>query len=548
MAEAGTPKFEDPNPKSFGASEREKLTGRATIVGAGTMLSRLFGLFRDQVLAAVFTSAMTDAFIVAFKLPNILRRVLGEGLVQSSVLPVLNETREKYGDDQAREFFRAFRGISWTVLACVSVAGVFLAPVLVQVFAPGYLKDPEQYERAVSLVRWLFPYIFFIGTATLGMAALNSYRRFVVTSFAPALLNVSVIASAIALPTWFRSMGIDPVMALVPGVLVGGLLQVVAQWPSLKAIGYFVRPRLSLKHPAVRRALRRMGPTLFGSGIYWIDVLLSTIFLSELPTGSQSYFNWAMRICDVPQGVFALALSTAALPTLSSLFARGEHDEVARTFTYGMKLALFVAIPASLLFVSAATPLIVALFERGEFGASAATQTAHSLMAQGIAIWAIAANRQLVNVYYAVGDTRTPAIVAVVNLVVFVGTSMALMGPLGHVGIALAVSAAALTQMTLLWVHITRKHVVARFRSLAPSIGKTLAAGIAAVVVGRIVASLTDPWLDGSLFVRIVPAVLITIAFTLTFLLVAWQLRSAEFMIFRNAIALRFRSGKKPRV
>ncbi len=545
MAEAGTPKSDDRSPQSFGEQERAKLTGRASIVGAGTLLSRLFGLFRDMVLTAVFSRAQTDAFIVAFKLPNMLRRILGEGAVQSAVLPVLNETREKYGDDEAREFFRAFRGISWTVLTCVSVAGVFFAPQLVQLFAPGYDDRPEQYARTVQLVRWLFPYIFFMGTATLGMAALNSYRRFVVTSFAPTLLNVSMIASAFLLPTWFRSMGIDPIMALAPGVLLGGLLQVLAQWPSLRAIGYFARPRLSLQHPAVRTALRRMVPTLFGSGIYWIDALLSTIFLSELATGSQSYFNWAMRLCDVPQGVFALAIGTAALPTLSSLFARGEHDEVSRTFAYGMKLALFVAIPATLLFVSAAHPLIVALFERGKFGGIEATQTSYALMAQGLGIWAITANRQLVTVYYAVGDTRTPALVAVVNLVVFVTTSLLLMGPLGHIGIGLAVTAAAVTQMTLLWILVNRKHLALPFFSLLPSVGKTVVAGGAAVVVGQLVAGLTAPWLGGSLLVRIVPGALITLAFSTTFLLVAWQLRSAEFMIFRNAIALRFRNGTK---
>jgi putative peptidoglycan lipid II flippase len=545
LAEAGTPPSDDPERKSFGDREREKLTGRASIVGAGTLLSRVFGLVRDQVLTAVFTPAMTDAFIVAFKLPNMLRRILGEGLVQSAVLPVLTETREKYGDDHAREFFRAFRGLSWTVLLCVSVAGVVAAPWLVDVFAPGYLDRPEQHARTVSLVRWIFPYIFFMGTATLGMAALNSYRRFVVTSFAPTLLNVSMIASAVALPTWFRSMGIDPIMALVPGVLLGGLLQVLAQWPSLRAIGYLRVPRISLAHPAVKQALGRMGPTLFGSGVYWIDVLISTVFLSELPTGSQSYFNWAMRLCDVPQGVFALALSTAALPTLSSLFARGEHEEVSRTFTYGMKLALFVAIPATLLFVSAATPLIVALFERGEFGPSAATQTAHALMAQGLGIWAVAANRQLVTVFYAAGDTRTPAMVAVVNLTVFVGTSLALMGPLGHVGVGLAVSAASITQMVFLWVIVNRKHVVAPARSLLPSVGKTLIASIAAVAVGWIVAQLTDPLLGGSVFVRFVPGVLITLAFGVTFLVAAWLLRSDEFIIFRDAITRRFGSGGK---
>ncbi len=266
--------------------------------------------------------------------------------------------------------------------------------------------------------------------------------------------------------------------------LGGGLLQMVAQWPSLKKIGFFETPTLELGHPGVREALRRMGPALVGMGVYYVDVVLARRFLSELGPGSQSYFAWALRLCDFPQGIFIMALQTAALPSLSRLAARGDRDELGRTFAFGMRLTLFVAITATALLVGLARPIVVLLFQRGEFDAESVNGTARALMAQGLGIWLVAAVRQLVSVYYALGDTRTPVAVAAADLCVFVLLALLLRGPFGHVGVGLAVTGSSAVQMLLLWWCLRSKLPLLHTREILGSAARTLVSALAGVAAG----------------------------------------------------------------
>ena len=511
-----------------GEHERRQITTRAGIVAAGTLASRLLGMVREQVLAAAFSRLATDAFFVAFTIPNVLRQLLAEGAVQTAVLPVLAQTRERHGEAEARRFFRAMRGLSLLILLVVSVIGVLAAPWLVDLFAAGYRQIPGQYDRTVSLTRWVFPYIFFMGSAALGVAALNTHRRFVVTSFAPGLLNVAFIGFALLLPGWLGARGYDRILAMACGALVGGALQVVAQWPSLRAIGYLERPRLDLRHPGVREALRRMIPVLFGIGVYYVDVILARRFLSELDVGSQSYFTFALRLCDFPQGIFVMALQTATLPSLALLAARQDHTELAKTFAFGMRLALFVALPAATLFVVLAEPIVVLIFQRGEFDRIAAVQTARALQAQGLGIWMVAAVRQLVAVYYAVGDTRSPVIVSAIDLVVFVVLALSLRGPLGHVGVSLAVTGASAAQVLLLWILIGRHLPQRHARDIGSSFVRTLAASVIAGGAGLAIARGLEPFLMAGALARLVPGLVATFGFALTFLVTAWLVRSPE--------------------
>jgi putative peptidoglycan lipid II flippase len=509
------------------------------VVAAGTLVSRLLGLGRDQVLAAIFSRAATDAFFVAFTIPNVLRQLLAEGAVQNAVLPVLSKTREQQGGAAAKEFFRAARGLSLVVLAIVSLLGVLFAPALVDLFASGFRDHPGQYERTVELTRWVFPYIFFMGSAALGVAALNVHKRFVVTAFAPGLLNVAFIACAFALPAWLAATGRDPILAMAAGALIGGGLQLVAQWPSLKKIGYLALPRLDLRHPGVREALRRMGPVLIGIGVYYIDVVIARRLLSELEIGAQSYFGWALRLCDFPQGIFVMALQSATLPSLALLVARGEHEEVERTFAFGMRLALFVGLAASALFVVLAEPLVIAIFQRGEFDRAAAHETARALAAQGLGIWMVAAVRQLVAVYYALGDTRTPVIVAAIDLGVFVALALGLRGPLGHVGISLAVTGASAVQMTLLWLLLGRRLSSLRLGEVGRSALKTaLAAGAAAGGALWAARRLESMFGDGPIE-RMLPGVLAAAIFGAIFLGAAWLLKSEELATIGAALRRR---------
>ncbi|HYJ08591.1 MAG TPA: murein biosynthesis integral membrane protein MurJ, partial [Polyangiaceae bacterium] len=402
--------------------------------------------------------------------------------------------------------------------------GVAFAPALVDLFAVGFHELPGQFERTVVLTRWVFPYLFFMGTAALGMAALNTYQRFTATSFAPALLNLSFVACSFTLPGWLGARGYDPGLALAAAVLIGGLLQVLAQWPSLARIGFLGRPRFDLAHPGVIEVMRRMGPVLLGMGVYYVDVLLARRFLSELGLGAQSYFSWALRLCDFPQGIFVMALQTAALPSLARLAARGEMPEFSATFAFGMRLALFVALPATALCVTLAEPLVVLLFQRGEFDALSARETARALVAQGSGIWLVACVRQLVSAYYALGDTRTPVLVAAIDLAAFIAAALLLRGPLGHVGVSAAVTLASAVQAGLLWLGLRRRLVELKTREIAESAAKTLAAALGASALAYGVASqIRVGGFGGGL-----QAALAAPSFALAFLALAWLFRSPE--------------------
>lgn len=519
-----------------GEQERKKLAGRAGIVGAGTLLSRVLGLGRDMALAAVFSRAETDAFFVAFTIPNALRQLLGEGAVSSAVVPVLSETIEKEGDEAARAFFARIRGVSIALLVIATALGVAFAGPLTELFAAGYRTIPGQMERTTALTRTVFPYIFFMGTAALGMAALNAKRRFTAAAFAPGLLNVAFLLGAFLLPGPLERAGIDRSQAIAIAALVGGALQVIAQWPSLRAIGYLKRPIFDLSHPGVREVLRRMGPMTFGIGVYYVDLVLSRRFLSELGTGAQSYFTWAMRLCDFPQGIFVMAISTAALPSLSTLAARKEIGEVAKTYAHGMRLALFVAIPCSVALAVLGEPIVATLFQRGEFDALATHETARALVWQGGAIWTVAAVRQLVPVFYALGDTRTPVIVSAIDLCAFIGIALALRGPMGHAGISAAVAGSSAVQMTLLFAALSRKLETTMAVEIGGSAARTLAASVVAVGAGWLAARAAPGiWLPG-LFAGA--------AFCVVFAFAGWLVRSPELLGIAAALRRRLDAPK----
>src|SRR4051812_19488733 len=467
-----------------GEEERERLVGRAGVVGAGTLLSRLLGFGRDVVIAALFDRMRTDAFAAALTIPNTLRQLLAEGAVSSAVVPVLSERLAKGGDDAGRAFFARARGASLLALVVVSLLGVAFAGPLTELFAPGFHGTPGQFERTESLTRLMFPYIFFMGTAALGMAALNAKKKFAVAAFAPGLFNVALLAAAFGLQGPLAARGVDPVMALAVGVLLGGVLQVAAQLPALRRIGYAGRPILDLRDPHVREMLRRIVPMTLGLGIYYVDMTLSRRFLSELGEGAQSYFFWASRLCDFPQGIFVMALSSAALPSLATFAAKGNKEELAKTWAHGMRLSLFVAIPCSAAMIALSEPVVVLLFQRGHFDAFAAHQTARALAWQGGAIFTVAAVRQLVPAFHSLGDTRTPVIVSGLDLVAFVILALTLRGPYGHVGVSMAVAGSSAVQMVLLFIGLQWRLGTIRGRELASSTVRIAAASLLAGVAG----------------------------------------------------------------
>jgi len=503
-----------------GRQERGRLVARAGVVGAGTLASRVLGLGRDVALAAIFDRDAMDAWWVAFTIPNALRSLLAEGAVTSAVVPVLSEKLALEGDDAARRFFARMRGVSLLVLLVVSVLGVLFATPLTDLFADGYKDRPGEFERTAELTRVVFPYIFFMGTAALGMAALNANRRFAVAAFAPGLLNVALLVAACAAAVMH-----GPVQWLAWGALAGGALQVVAQWPALRGIGYGGWPSLSFDAD-VRKVLRRIAPLMFGTGVYYVDLVVCRRFLSELGPGAQSYFAWAMRLCDFPQGIFVMALSTAALPSLSTLAAKGAKHELAKTWAHGVGLAMFVAIPASAALVAMPDAIVATLFQRGAFDALSVHETARALVWQGGAIWTVALVRQTVPAFYALGDTRTPVVVSALDLTALIVLALLLRGPMGHAGVSAAVAGSSAVQMLLLLAGLKRRMGTLPVRELGRSLSRTLLATLLSSVAGWGAARLAGG-LAGM------------IAFGVVYLLSAYGLRAPELQEISGALSRR---------
>lgn len=465
------------HPAPLGSGDLARRTG---IVAAGTLLSRVLGVARDQVLAATIPVASSDLFFDAFTIPNALRGLLAEGAVSSALVPVYAEVRRVEGEAAAKRFYAGFRGLMIALLIAVSAAGVVFARPIATAYGAGFAGDPQRFEAFVTLTRIVFPYILFMGVAALGAGVLNAHGRFAVPAAAPALLNVAFVLAPFLLVPPVVAAGRPPIFALGLAALIGGVLQVAAQWPSLRAIGMPALPRFDLADPFVRKAFRLLVPLTLGLGIYQLNVMMSRLFASYLPEGAMSYLYYAQRLVEIPQGMFAVAIASAALPTLADLRARGDREGVLRTFRDALSLALFVAIPLSAVLAALARPIVVVLFTRGEFGAEAALETGRSLAWQAAGVWAVASVRVLVPVFHAHNETRLPLWGGAANLVVFVATGWFLSRSLGHTGIAIAIGAAGIAQWSVLLALLRRRLGPLGLGALLPRVARTTVASLAA--------------------------------------------------------------------
>jgi putative peptidoglycan lipid II flippase len=528
-----------PNPARASGGE---IVRRAGIVATGTLSSRLLGAVRDAVIAAIFALEATDAFWLAFTIPNALRVLLGEGAASAAFVPVFTSAREREGKARAKEFYRNLSGAMCWVLLAVTVIGVVFAPWIVKGYAWGFQRDQALFETTVALTRLVFPYIFLMGLSALMMGALHASKRFAAPAFSPALLNVALIAAALLLAPLLQKHGWAPIYSLAFGALLGGVLQLLAQLPSLRKEGLIVSPRIGFSDTYVRQSARLMVPLLAGLGVYELNVLLSRLFASFLPVGSVSYLYYGQRLAEIPQGMFALAIASAALPSLSEAVAHGDEQEAKRLFHHALRLSLFVAIPACVALAILAEPTVTVLFGRGRYDATAIEQTTRSFFWQAAGIWAVASVRTVVPMFYAHNDTRTPVVASGLNLLVFVLLSLGLMGPMQHVGLAVATTGAAIAQLVaLLWLLRLRTGRLG-LGELQSSVLRIL---IATAVMGAVVwagASLGD-WDQGGNDPRNLAVFVVTgAAGVLTYLVTAAALGSAEIGDLKAALQRRVRA------
>ena len=519
-----------------------EIVRRAGVVAAGTLSSRILGAVRDAVVAAVFALAATDAFWLAFTIPNALRVLLGEGAVSAAFVPVFTEVRERESRARAKEFYANLIGAMAVVLLVVTLVGVLGAPWIVKAYAWGFQRDDALFETTVALTRLVFPYIFLMGLSALMMGALHASKRFAAPAFAPALLNISLIAAALLLAPVLMDLGWPAIFALAFGALLGGLLQLLAQLPSLRSVGLIVRPRIGFRDIYVRKCARLMVPLLAGLGVYQLNVLLSRLFASFLPTGSVSYLYYGQRLAEIPQGMFALAIASAALPSLSEAVARDDEDEAKRLFRHALRLSLFVAIPAGVALAILAEPAVTVFFGRGRYDAAAVAETARSFVWQAAGIWAVASVRTIIPMFHAHNDTRTPVVASAFNLVTFIALSFALMGPMQHAGLAAATTGAAVAQLAaLLWL-LRRRSGPLGMGEVNHSLIRVVVASAVMGVVVWLGASLGDWTLGGNDPRNLAVFAGTALVGLLTYLLVAALLRAPELLDVVSAVRRRIRA------
>lgn len=466
-------------------SEKGKVTRAAGIVGSATLLSRIFGYVRDMVTAYYFGAGpLADAFIAAFRIPNMLRRLFAEGSLSISFVPVFTETLSRDGKKEAFRMAGAALRLLSLVLAGVAVAGVLASPWIVSAIAAGFKGDPATFELTVLLTRIMFPYVVFICLVALCMGILNVLGHFAAPALAPVALNLAMIAS-LFVGGRVTADGELRVTLLAWGVLIGGLLQLGMQVPVLWRRGFFFFKPGPLWHPALATVGRLMLPAVLGAAVYQVNMFIGTMLASLLKTGSITGLYYADRLVQFPLGVFAISIGTAVLPSLSRQMAAEDMAGVAETFSFGLRFTLFITLPASVGLVVLREPLIALLFGRGAFDAGAVLLTADALLFYAVGLWAISCVRVTVPLYYAFKDTRTPVQVAVVAIGVNIALSLLLMGPMAHRGLALAVSLSSMVNfLFLVFLLVKRGMVQLPYKSLLASVTRS---GTASLFMGGVV-------------------------------------------------------------
>lgn len=440
-----------------------KLLRSTLLFSALTFLSRLSGYARDMVQAHVFgASGLTDAFVVAYRIPNFLRRIFAEGAFAQAFVPVFSAARQS-GDRQAlRHLLDRVAGTLCAVVLVVTAIGVICAPWLVNVFAPGYAGDPVRHAAAGDMLRITFPYLFFISMVALAGGVLNSFQRFAVPALTPILHNLAVIAAAL----WLAPLLEVPVYALAWGVFAAGAIQLLVQVPALARLGLVPRPRLGFADPGVRRVLRLMGPAVLSASVSQVNLLVGTAFASLLVAGSQTWLYLADRLLEFPIGMFGVALGTVLLPTLSRRSAAGDGEGFRRGIDWGVRVVMLLALPAAAGLVVLAGPICATLYQHGRFTPEDTAMTALALSALCVGLPGFMLGKVLAPGFFARQDTRTPMRAAVIVVVVNIALLFAVVLPLrnagvatAHVGIALSTGLCGLLHASLLGWWLYRRNI-----------------------------------------------------------------------------------------
>jgi len=470
-------------------------------VSSMTLVSRILGFVRDMLIARIFGAGMaTDAFFVAFRIPNLLRRLFAEGAFSYAFVPILSEYKNHRTLEETHKLIDHVAALMGIVLFVVTLIGVIAAPLIIYVSAPGFSANPQKFSLTVELLQITFPYILFISLVALSGGILNTFGKFSVPALTPALLNLSFIGCAL----WLAPLLDPPVLALAWAVFIGGVLQLAFQLPFLVRVKLLPRPRLKSKDTGAWRVVKQMGPAVFGMSVGQISLLISTIFASFLITGSVSWLYYADRLMEFPAGLLGVALGTVLLPSLSRYYTSNSIEEYSQLLDWGLRLTVMMTLPAAVALALLATPLITTLFYHGEFSANDVLMTHNALVAYSVGLLGLILIKVLAPGFYARQNIKTPVKIAVITLAVTQLMNLAFIIPLQHTGLALAISLGACFNASLLYYKLRSHQIYQPQPGWLIFFIKVLTSLVVLAAVLWFAMGSTTSWLENSSMERII--------------------------------------------
>ncbi len=451
-------------------SSKSDIAKNAGVVSIMTLISRVLGLVRD-ISFAYFFGAITsaDAFFVAFRIPNLLRRLVAEGAMSSAFVPVFTSYHEKHGDKEAKKVSDITFSYLFVILAVISLLGVIFAKQFVYLFAPGFESHPEKFKLTVTLTRIMFPFILFVSIVALCMGILNSLKRFLVPALSPIILNISIITFIL-----IANHGRHAIITVAIGVVVGALMELIPQLILMRKKGYLFSFNFDYKHPALKESLFLFLPMVFGAAVYQLNVFVSNILASFLKTGSISYLYYASRLFEFPQGIFAVSIAIAALPAMSRDTAQDSLVRLKDSLGFSLRLLNFFTIPATAGLIILSRPIIMVLFHRGSFSRNDAIAVSSALMFYAIGLWAVAYTRVITQAFYAMKNAKTPVIIAFFTVIINLLLSVWLMNTMEYRGLALATSISAFFNLFYLLYALRSKIGMLGLRAITSSLLKAV--------------------------------------------------------------------------
>ena len=464
------------------AAGREAGLARAAgVVSLATLVSRALGLIREQVFAAFFGAGFAvDAFQVAFRIPNLLRDLFAEGAMSAAFVPTLTRVQEREGPEAAMRLANLVINFLLVTVSAICLLGILFADRLVPWMAPGFGAVPGKLELTTQMTRIMTPFLLLVAVAAAVMGVLNTRRVFFIPAIAPTMLNLALIAAGFVISPFLPRFGLQPIVGMAFGVILGGLGQLFIQVPALYGQGFRWRPAISFRDPGVIRIVTLMAPAAIGLAATQVNIFVNTFLASMLPQGSVSWLNYAYRLMQLPIGLFGVAIATVTLAEVSRHAARREMPELKRTISFSLRFGLFLTLPATMLLVAMAHPIVALLYQHGRFHAEDSWETAHALWGYALGLSAFSAVRVLVPVYYSLGMTRVPVTISFITIAVNIVLNIVLMHPLRHGGLALATSIASVLNFVLLFEVLRRKIGPMGGRVLARSFGKILLGSVLA--------------------------------------------------------------------